>query len=383
MLAVCIQHEMDHLEGKVFVELSVAAQAEPHTRQAEKAGAQGGLGPPRPPTPRRLSASVMRPGTALARADQPMKLVFAGTPEFAAIALAALLEAGHEIALVLTQPDRPAGRGLQSPALRGQAARAGQGTSRAAAGRARRHVAAGRQCGRCRRGDRRCRLWTASCRPQCLQLAAAGLPEHSRLPAAALARGRAHTARAPRRATPAPASPSCRWTPGSTPGPYCCRRRCRSRRTTPRARCTTSSPHSARGSSCARSPRASSRSRRMPRARPTRGSIAQGGGADRLAAPGARTSSGRSARSIPCPAPKRGSTAVVVKIWRARVEPGTARRPGHGMRRGACRHRGGVRARRLARAGIAARGRQAPRGAASFSPASGSPPAPGSARDDG
>lgn len=42
-----------------------------------------------------------------------MKLVFAGTPEFAAVALASLLTAGHEIALVLTQPDRPAGRGLK------------------------------------------------------------------------------------------------------------------------------------------------------------------------------------------------------------------------------------------------------------------------------
>ncbi|MCX7898340.1 MAG: methionyl-tRNA formyltransferase [Rhodocyclaceae bacterium] len=40
-----------------------------------------------------------------------MRILFAGTPEFAAIALAALIEAGHEIALVLTQPDRPAGRG--------------------------------------------------------------------------------------------------------------------------------------------------------------------------------------------------------------------------------------------------------------------------------
>lgn len=43
-----------------------------------------------------------------------MKLIFAGTPEFAAIALAALLDAGHEIALVLTQPDRPAGRGMHA-----------------------------------------------------------------------------------------------------------------------------------------------------------------------------------------------------------------------------------------------------------------------------
>ena len=42
-----------------------------------------------------------------------MKLVFAGTPEFAAAALVGLLDAGHEIALVLTQPDRPAGRGLK------------------------------------------------------------------------------------------------------------------------------------------------------------------------------------------------------------------------------------------------------------------------------
>ena len=43
-----------------------------------------------------------------------MKLIFAGTPEFAAVALAALLEAGHEISLVLTQPDRPAGRGMHA-----------------------------------------------------------------------------------------------------------------------------------------------------------------------------------------------------------------------------------------------------------------------------
>lgn len=41
-----------------------------------------------------------------------MKLIFAGTPEFAAEALTAILAAGHEVALVLTQPDRPAGRGM-------------------------------------------------------------------------------------------------------------------------------------------------------------------------------------------------------------------------------------------------------------------------------
>jgi methionyl-tRNA formyltransferase len=42
-----------------------------------------------------------------------MKVVFAGTPEFAAVALRAIHAAGFEIPLVLTQPDRPAGRGLQ------------------------------------------------------------------------------------------------------------------------------------------------------------------------------------------------------------------------------------------------------------------------------
>lgn len=41
-----------------------------------------------------------------------MRLIFAGTPAFAAQALDALIGAGHEIALVLTQPDRPAGRGM-------------------------------------------------------------------------------------------------------------------------------------------------------------------------------------------------------------------------------------------------------------------------------
>ncbi|HTT36711.1 MAG TPA: methionyl-tRNA formyltransferase [Burkholderiales bacterium] len=43
-----------------------------------------------------------------------MRLVFAGTPAFAEAALEALLAVGHDIALVLTQPDRPAGRGLQA-----------------------------------------------------------------------------------------------------------------------------------------------------------------------------------------------------------------------------------------------------------------------------
>lgn len=42
-----------------------------------------------------------------------MRAIFAGTPEFAAVALAAIHAAGIEVPLVLTQPDRPAGRGMQ------------------------------------------------------------------------------------------------------------------------------------------------------------------------------------------------------------------------------------------------------------------------------
>ena len=40
-----------------------------------------------------------------------LKIVFAGTPEFARIALAGLLASSHEVCAVYTQPDRPAGRG--------------------------------------------------------------------------------------------------------------------------------------------------------------------------------------------------------------------------------------------------------------------------------
>ncbi len=41
-----------------------------------------------------------------------MRIVFAGTPVFAAVALKALVDANFDVVLVLTQPDRPAGRGL-------------------------------------------------------------------------------------------------------------------------------------------------------------------------------------------------------------------------------------------------------------------------------
>lgn len=42
-----------------------------------------------------------------------MRIIFAGTPEFAAVALESIIEAGHEVVLVMTQPNRPSGRGLK------------------------------------------------------------------------------------------------------------------------------------------------------------------------------------------------------------------------------------------------------------------------------
>ena len=41
-----------------------------------------------------------------------MKIIFAGTPEFAAVSLDRLVQSGFEVPLVITQPDRRAGRGM-------------------------------------------------------------------------------------------------------------------------------------------------------------------------------------------------------------------------------------------------------------------------------
>ena len=56
-----------------------------------------------------------------------MKLIFCGTPEFAAPTLEAVIAAGHEVALVVTQPDRAAGRGMamQAPPVKLAALRHG------------------------------------------------------------------------------------------------------------------------------------------------------------------------------------------------------------------------------------------------------------------
>ena len=56
-----------------------------------------------------------------------MRIVYFGTPDFAVAPLVALHEAGHEIVLVVTQPDKPRGRGhaLQFPPVKEAALRLG------------------------------------------------------------------------------------------------------------------------------------------------------------------------------------------------------------------------------------------------------------------
>ena len=66
----------------------------------------------------------------------PLRIVFAGTPEFAVPALQALHDAGHAIVAVYTQPDRPAGRGRALAASAGQAAALALGLTGRAAGHA-------------------------------------------------------------------------------------------------------------------------------------------------------------------------------------------------------------------------------------------------------
>jgi len=58
---------------------------------------------------------------------EQLKIAFAGTPEFAAVSLDALIKSRHEVVGVLTQPDRPAGRGrkLTASAVKELAVEAG------------------------------------------------------------------------------------------------------------------------------------------------------------------------------------------------------------------------------------------------------------------
>ncbi len=58
-----------------------------------------------------------------------MRVVFMGTPDFAVQSLNALVTAGHEVAAVITQPDRPKGRGQATGLSGGENQSAGTGVA--------------------------------------------------------------------------------------------------------------------------------------------------------------------------------------------------------------------------------------------------------------
>src|SRR5690606_37718023 len=90
------------------------AQAQPHSQEAGKAAQAERL---RQWLKHHQRRTEFRPGYDPVfsyqrhREATTVRIVFAGTPDFAAIALKALLEAGHNVVGVYSQPDRPAGRG--------------------------------------------------------------------------------------------------------------------------------------------------------------------------------------------------------------------------------------------------------------------------------
>ena len=119
LLAVCVQHRDRSPAGQGVRRLPEPAQARPHPHQAAKTLARGAACLMRPSRARRAEAAAhclrrharLRPHRA-----------------------SALLDDGYSPVLVLTQPDRPAGRGLRAAGLAGQAAGA---DARAAAGQPR------------------------------------------------------------------------------------------------------------------------------------------------------------------------------------------------------------------------------------------------------
>ena len=162
------QHELDHLDGVLLLE-----RLDDDQRKAgdARACATHGHGHARP---RRHGLQRRR---ARDRTDRPVRLVYLGTPAIAVPPLRALVAAGHDIALVVTQPDKRRGRGRQrsmpSP-VKAAALELGLPVTDQRRRRARR-----------RRRPRRGRRLRALIKPHVLDAAADG--QHPLLAAAALA----------------------------------------------------------------------------------------------------------------------------------------------------------------------------------------------------
>ena len=118
ILARCFQHEIDHLDGVLFIErldaddrkLAMKTIREQRLTAADLAAAEGragersgGLQPALKPDPR---LPLAPPPTG-----PPRRLAFLGTPDLAVPPLRALVEAGFDVALVVSRPDKRRGRG--------------------------------------------------------------------------------------------------------------------------------------------------------------------------------------------------------------------------------------------------------------------------------
>ena len=118
-LARVLQHEIDHLDGIVILDRAKAIERIEAASPAEVApGSGAGAGPEADAHGRGPAADArgLEPeaGEALAEDEptlHPLRVVFMGTPDFARPTLEALMAAGHSLVGVVTQPDRPAGRG--------------------------------------------------------------------------------------------------------------------------------------------------------------------------------------------------------------------------------------------------------------------------------
>ncbi len=120
-------------DGQGVRRVPVAAQGHPHQAEASETRSFADVSPRgcnssaatpapsaivNPPKHPMHPAATMRPVAFLSRNStmtqaQPLRVAFAGTPEFARVALEAIHAAGFPVVAVLTQPDRPAGRGMQ------------------------------------------------------------------------------------------------------------------------------------------------------------------------------------------------------------------------------------------------------------------------------
>ena len=93
-MARMFQHEVDHLDGVLLLE------------RLDPRPAQGGHAGPAPAGPWASSEAAT---TADRSAQARLRLAFLGTPEVAVAPLRALVDAGHDVALVVTRPDKQAG----------------------------------------------------------------------------------------------------------------------------------------------------------------------------------------------------------------------------------------------------------------------------------